>query len=60
MPVYENFINGQFVASAAHLDVINPATGAVLSKVPASAAEEVDRALAAARAAQELVAQTGD
>lgn len=59
MPVY-SFINGQFVASAAHLDVINPATGAVLSKVPASAAEEVDRALAAARAAQRLVAQTGD
>jgi len=50
--VYENFIDGQFVASAAHLDVINPATGAVLSKVPASTAEDVDRALAAARAAQ--------
>ena len=52
MPVYENFINGRFVASAAHLDVINPATCAVLSKVPASTAEDVDRALAAARAAQ--------
>ena len=52
VPVYENFIDGQFVASAAHLDVINPATGAVLSKVPASTAEDVDRALAAARAAQ--------
>ncbi len=52
VPVYQNFINGQFVASAAHLDVINPATGAVLSKVPASTADDVDRALAAARAAQ--------
>ena len=52
VPVYENFINGQFVASTAHLDVINPATGVVLSKVPASTAEDVDRALAAARAAQ--------
>ena len=52
VPVFENFINGQFVASAAHLDVINPATGALLSKVPASTADDVDRALAAARAAQ--------
>ena len=55
VPVYENFIDGQFVASAAHLDVINPATGAVLSKVPASTAEDVERALAAAEAAAEAM-----
>lgn len=52
VPIYRNFINGQFVASDAHLDVLNPATGTLLSKVPASTADDVDRAIAAARAAQ--------
>jgi lactaldehyde dehydrogenase/glycolaldehyde dehydrogenase len=52
VPVYENYINGQFVAASEHLDVFNPATGALLAKVPASNAEQVDNALAAARAAQ--------
>jgi lactaldehyde dehydrogenase/glycolaldehyde dehydrogenase len=52
VPIYENYINGQFVASAEHLDVLNPATGALLSKVPASDAAQVDNALAAARGAQ--------
>ena len=52
VPVYENYINGQFVAASEHLDVFNPATGALLAKVPASNAEQVDSALAAARAAQ--------
>jgi len=52
LPVHENFINGQFVRSAAHFDVINPATGAVLSKAPASTRTDVDLALSAARAAQ--------
>jgi lactaldehyde dehydrogenase/glycolaldehyde dehydrogenase len=53
IPVYQNYINGQFAASAEHLEVTNPATGAVLSKVPASDSNEVDRALASARAAQQ-------
>ncbi|AIG01472.1 Lactaldehyde dehydrogenase [Pseudomonas fluorescens] len=52
VPVYQNFINGRFTASSAHLDVFNPATGALLSKVPAATAEDVDQALAAARTAQ--------
>lgn len=52
VPVYENYINGEFVPSADHFDVLNPATGAVLARVPASDADQVDRALAAARSAQ--------
>jgi len=52
VPVYQNFINGRFTPSQAHIDVLNPATGALLSKVPASTADDVDQALAAARAAQ--------
>lgn len=52
VPVYDNYINGRFVAATEHLDVFNPATGALLAKVPASGAEQVDSALAAARAAQ--------
>ncbi|MET0613671.1 MAG: aldehyde dehydrogenase family protein, partial [Pseudomonas caspiana] len=52
VPVYENYINGEFVPSAEHFEVLNPATGAVLARVPASDADQVDRALAAARSAQ--------
>ncbi|TDV72504.1 aldehyde dehydrogenase [Pseudomonas sp. LP_7_YM] len=52
VPVYQNYINGEFVQSTEHFDVLNPATGALLARVPASDADEVDRALAAACAAQ--------
>ncbi|KAF1310694.1 aldehyde dehydrogenase [Pseudomonas sp. SG-MS2] len=52
VPVYQNYIDGQFTASAEHLEVFNPATGALLSRVPAASPDEVDRALAAARTAQ--------
>jgi len=51
-PIYENYINGAFVPSDEHFDVLNPATGALLARVPASNADQVDRALQAARAAQ--------
>jgi lactaldehyde dehydrogenase/glycolaldehyde dehydrogenase len=53
VPIYQNYINGQFSNSAEHFNVTNPATGAVLSKVPASDSNEVDRALASAHAAQQ-------
>lgn len=52
VPVYQNFINGRFTSSQAYIDVLNPATGVLLSKVPASTASDVDQALAAARSAQ--------
>ncbi|MCK9796977.1 aldehyde dehydrogenase [Pseudomonas sp. MAFF 302030] len=52
LPIYQNYIAGTFRASAEHLPVTNPATGALLSHVPASTQEDVDQAIAAARGAQ--------
>jgi malonate-semialdehyde dehydrogenase (acetylating)/methylmalonate-semialdehyde dehydrogenase len=48
-----NYIGGRWVASAAteHLPVTNPATGEALARVPLSGREDVDAAVAAARAA---------
>jgi malonate-semialdehyde dehydrogenase (acetylating)/methylmalonate-semialdehyde dehydrogenase len=52
--VLENYIGGSWVPSTAaeRLDVENPATGEVLARVPLSTRDDVDRAVAAARAAQ--------
>lgn len=50
---YRNYVDGAFVDAGSELiDVINPATGAVIARVPETSATEVDRAVAAARAAQ--------
>ncbi len=51
---YQNYINGEFVtaASGQQLEVVNPASGELLSRVPDSGAEEVDLAVEAARLAQ--------
>ena len=48
-----NYINGQWQNSSAGewQDVINPATGEALARVPLSPAAEVDQAVAAAAAA---------
>jgi 1-pyrroline dehydrogenase len=56
----QQFINGQWVDSAAGrtLDVINPANDAVIARVPASDAEDVDRAVQAADRAFESWSQT--
>jgi betaine-aldehyde dehydrogenase len=49
-----NFIDGERVASAGETEaVLNPATGDELARAPISSAEEVDRAVGAARAAFE-------
>jgi acyl-CoA reductase-like NAD-dependent aldehyde dehydrogenase len=48
---YSLLINGQLVKAHAQLDVINPATGAVFAHCPAAGAEQLDAAVAAARAA---------
>jgi len=51
-PPVENYIGGRFVpAQRDHLDVFNPADGAVISKVPLSSAAEVDAAVKASRKA---------
>jgi betaine-aldehyde dehydrogenase len=49
----QNFINGEFVdaADGATEEVTNPANGEVIAEMPLSNAEDVDRAVKAARAA---------
>src|SRR5205085_8383954 len=52
-PDVRNYIGGAFVdpGEQKHLDVFSPIDGSVISRVPLSAAEEVDRAVAAAKKA---------
>lgn len=49
--LYPNLINGELVTTEAALDVVNPANEQVIGRVPACGAAELDRAVAAARAA---------
>ena len=53
MRILENHVDGAWVRSSGTtlLDVKNPATGEVLAQVPLSTAEDVDRAVKAAKAA---------
>jgi 1-pyrroline dehydrogenase len=57
---YQQFIGGEFVdaASGETLDVENPANGQVIAKVPASADEDVNRAVEAADKAFQTWRQT--
>jgi acyl-CoA reductase-like NAD-dependent aldehyde dehydrogenase len=48
---YEMTIDGKGVGSQRTIDVINPATGSVFAQAPACNAEQLDRAVEAARAA---------
>ncbi len=48
----KNYINGEWVDSKGEIvDVVNPATGKVIGKCPISTREEIDAAVAAAKAA---------
>jgi malonate-semialdehyde dehydrogenase (acetylating)/methylmalonate-semialdehyde dehydrogenase len=50
----DNYVNGRWVAAEAatgELDVVNPASGEVLARVPLSGAADLDAAVKAARAA---------
>lgn len=49
---YQNFIDNGFVGSESLIEVYNPANGKLLGRVPESPAEQVERAIAAARKAQ--------
>jgi len=50
---HQNFINGQFVPSSSPtVDVFNPATNALIARVPDSSSETVSQAVQAAKAAQ--------
>src|SRR5215470_8695278 len=53
MKTYQLYINGEYVdaTSTATIDVIDPSTTDVIAKVPDASAEDVDRAVRAARAA---------
>ncbi len=52
-PVLRDFVGGKWVDSraTAHVDVFNPATGAVIAKAPLGTRADVDAAVAAAKAA---------
>ncbi|HEX2722492.1 MAG TPA: aldehyde dehydrogenase family protein, partial [Gemmatimonadaceae bacterium] len=51
-PEVRNYVAGDFVKGEhAFLDVYNPSDGSVISKVPLSSREDVDRAVAVAQAA---------
>ena len=49
---YEMLIDGEFVASAKMLPVVNPATEEIISEFPSGTVEDVDRAVLAAERAQ--------
>ena len=51
MKTFQNTINGQLIDSANSFVVNNPATGEALGKAPISSSEEVEKAIAAAKAA---------
>lgn len=48
---YKNLINGEMVETGEWLDVVNPANEEVIGQVPACGADDLNRAVAAARAA---------
>ncbi|MEP5937940.1 MAG: aldehyde dehydrogenase family protein [Erythrobacter sp.] len=48
---YKNLINGEMIDTGEWLDVVNPANEEVVGQVPACGAAELDKAVAAARAA---------
>ncbi|CBY14098.1 unnamed protein product [Oikopleura dioica] len=51
--VIQNFINGEFYPTEEYIDSVDPATLEIVSKVPRSKAEEVDKAVKSAEAAFE-------
>lgn len=53
VPVLKNYINGEWIESKSNdiRDVINPATGEVIAKVPMSTVEETEEAIKAANKA---------
>ena len=54
------FINGKWIASTGtgSIDVINPSTEEVIGRIPEGTAEDIDKAVAAAKAAFETWSQT--
>ena len=48
---FTHLIDGELVAGAGEIEVVNPASGAVFARCPAAGRSELDRAVAAARRA---------
>ncbi|MEP3225440.1 MAG: aldehyde dehydrogenase family protein [Parasphingorhabdus sp.] len=48
---YKNLINGEMISTSKMLDVVNPANEEVIGQVPCAGEEELNQAVAAARAA---------
>ncbi|TFG31204.1 CoA-acylating methylmalonate-semialdehyde dehydrogenase [Candidatus Thorarchaeota archaeon] len=55
MQILKNYIDGEWVASESEItrDVLNPATGEIIAKVPMSTPQETNEAIAAAKRAYE-------
>lgn len=53
VPVYEQYIAGSFSSTAEHIEVLNPCTEEVIALAPRGTAEDAERAIAAAKAAQD-------
>ncbi len=51
MKTYKMYVNNEFVGAAATREIVNPATGETLAVVPEAGKKDVDKAVAAARAA---------
>jgi len=52
MKPYTLIINGQAVTTNRHADVLNPSTGEVVGQMPVATTQDVENAIAAAKAAQ--------
>ena len=52
LPIYQSYIDGAFAAGDNLIEVFNPANGQLLGSVPETSLSDVERAIAAARAAQ--------
>ncbi|WP_426116962.1 aldehyde dehydrogenase [Pseudomonas sp. DSP3-2-2] len=52
LPIYQSYIDGAFADGDNLIEVFNPANGQLLGSVPETSLSEVERAIAAARAAQ--------
>ncbi|HUK83900.1 MAG TPA: aldehyde dehydrogenase family protein, partial [Verrucomicrobiae bacterium] len=51
MKMYKMYVNNEFVGAAGTREIVNPATGETIAVVPEASKKDVDRAVAAARAA---------
>src|SRR6266853_4819471 len=51
MKTYKMYVNNEFIGAAGTREIVNPATGETIAVVPEASKKDVDKAVAAARAA---------